>query len=82
MASYDIALALHALVPGARYRGSLTANNQAAYEAILWSADEIRPQPTWAEVHAKALELQGDEEQFNSIVNMPIEAIKQSQEGN
>lgn len=33
----DVALVLSALVPGAQYRGSMTANSKAAYNALVWS---------------------------------------------
>lgn len=46
----DVALAIEALVPAAEYGGSVTANTEEAYNAIVWK-DE-RPQPTWAEVIA------------------------------
>lgn len=52
----DIALALDVLVPGASYRGSLTANTQEAYNAIAWEEEGIN-KPSWAEVLAKAEEL-------------------------
>lgn len=48
----DVALTLAYLVPGAIYLGSLTANDEAAYQAIAWR-DE-RPQPTWPELVAAA----------------------------
>lgn len=46
----DIALALDALVPGAQYRGSLTANTRAAYDALAWSDD--RDKPDWSQIEA------------------------------
>lgn len=46
----DIALAIDKLIPAAEYGGSVTANDQASYEAIRW-ADE-RPKPSWAELLA------------------------------
>lgn len=48
----DVALTLAHLVPNAIYLGSLTANDEAAYLAIVWR-DE-RKQPTWAELVAAA----------------------------
>ncbi len=41
----DIALTLESFVPAAKYRGSLTDNTQAAYDALEWSDD--RKKPTW-----------------------------------
>ncbi len=73
---YDISLALHALVPGARYRGSLTANNQVAYESIIWLPEEVRPQPSWADVHAKATELSGSSQLFEAAIQIPISQIR------
>lgn len=44
----DIALALGRLVPAAEYGGSLTANNQEAYEALRWN--DSRPKPLWDDI--------------------------------
>lgn len=46
----DVALILDKLVPGAKYSGSLTANTQAAYEAIFW--EDEREKPSWEELLA------------------------------
>ena len=46
----DVALAIDALVPAAQYGGSVTANTEAAYNAIRW--EDARPKPTWAEIVA------------------------------
>lgn len=54
----DIALTLDKLVPAAQYRGSLTANDKKAYDAIVW-LDE-RPQPSWPEVNAAWPQVQAD----------------------
>ena len=48
----DIALTLDFLLPGSKYRGSLTENTQQAYNAITW-LDE-RTKPTWGEIQAAA----------------------------
>ncbi|MDP9195202.1 MAG: hypothetical protein M3O22_00260 [Pseudomonadota bacterium] len=53
----DIALALHSLVPRARYRGSLTANRREAYDAIIWLPEENRPKPSWPQILDAALAL-------------------------
>ncbi len=44
----DIATALDALVPAAEYRGSLTANTRAAYNALVWT--DVRAKPDWADI--------------------------------
>lgn len=46
----DIAYALDRLVPGAEYRGSTTANNRAAYDALVWL--DARAKPSWDDVVA------------------------------
>lgn len=51
----DIALILYALVPGARYGGSLTDNTRKAYEAIRW--EDERPQPSYAAIKDAATRL-------------------------
>jgi hypothetical protein len=51
----DVALAIDALVPAAQYRGSVTANTEQAYQAIVW-LDE-RPKPTWAAVEEVTLQV-------------------------
>lgn len=48
----NVALALDALVPGAAYRGSLTANTRTAFDALVWEDD--RTKPSWAQVEAWA----------------------------
>ena len=44
----DIALTLCYLVPGAKYYGSTSANDEAAYDALDWK-DE-RPKPSWQDI--------------------------------
>jgi hypothetical protein len=44
----DIAYNLDQLVPAAQYRGSLTANDQQAYDSIVW--EDEREKPTWAAI--------------------------------
>ncbi len=51
----DIAAALDALVPGADWQGSVTANTEEAYAALRWS--DARPKPSWLDVVAKATEI-------------------------
>ena len=51
----DIAIALDKLMPAARYGGSLTANDRAAYDALVWEDD--RPKPTWAQIEAAGAEV-------------------------
>lgn len=46
----DIAIVIEKLVPSANYFGSLTANDEAAYDALQWS-DE-RTKPTFAQLIA------------------------------
>jgi hypothetical protein len=46
----DVSLVIELLVPGAAYRGSLTANTAEAYDALAW-LDE-RPQPMWEALEA------------------------------
>jgi len=46
----DIALAIDAIVPSAKYGGSVTDNTREAFDALRW--EDSRPQPTWAELEA------------------------------
>ena len=46
----DLALAIEALIPGAQYSGSVTANDQAAYESMQW--EDERAKPLWSDVLA------------------------------
>ena len=46
----DVAYALDQLIPAALYRGSLTANTEAAYDAITWL--DGRTKPSWSEIIA------------------------------
>jgi len=55
----DVALTLDRLVPGAKYRGSLTANTQEAYEKIRW--EDKRVKPTWEELNQETLILQEED---------------------
>ncbi len=47
----DIALCLDELTPAAKYMGSVTANDRAAYDAVKWQ-DE-RPKPDWGDILAR-----------------------------
>ena len=47
----DVASRLDALVPAAKYGGSLTANTQGAYDALRWA--DTRTKPTWADIEAQ-----------------------------
>lgn len=49
----DVALALDVLVPGAQYGGSLTANTEEVYDAIIWQ-DE-RQKPSWEAIQSAQL---------------------------
>lgn len=44
----DVADILNNLVSGAEYRGSLTSNTQAAYDALVWS--DARAKPSWNDI--------------------------------
>lgn len=46
----DVALAIDALIPGAQYGGSVTANTREAFDGIRW--DDTRPRPTWEELQS------------------------------
>ncbi len=46
----DVAMGIEALLPAAQYSGSVTANTEAAFNAITWT--DNRPKPTWQEVVA------------------------------
>ncbi len=46
----DISLAIEKLVPGAEYFGSVTANNQEAYEKLDWK--DRRRKPNWKAIVA------------------------------
>jgi hypothetical protein len=48
MATIDLALALHVLVPEAKYGGSVTSNNKEAFDAIRW--EDMRDKPKWEDV--------------------------------
>jgi hypothetical protein len=48
----DIALAIDALCPGARYGGSVTDNTEAAYQALRW--EDERQKPEWSALVAVA----------------------------
>jgi len=48
----EIAIGLDALVPGAKYRGSLTENTRAAFDALVW--EDQRAKPTWDAVVVEA----------------------------
>ncbi|MGW9947006.1 hypothetical protein J2W92_002343 [Rhizobium leguminosarum] len=49
----DISLALDHLVPAAEYFGSLTANDQDAYDALEWI--DARAKPSWSAIEAAGL---------------------------
>ena len=59
----DIALAIESLVPGAEYSGSVTDNDQNAYQNIVWLSEET--QPSWEAVVAESdrLELETAKEE-------------------
>jgi hypothetical protein len=44
----DVALALHLLVPSAKYGGVLVENNKDSYAALAWN--DKREKPTWEEI--------------------------------
>jgi hypothetical protein len=46
----DVAYAIHTLVPGAVYFGSVSNNTEESYNAIRW--EDEREKPTWAEIIA------------------------------
>jgi hypothetical protein len=46
----DLALAIEKLLPSAEYGGSTTANDEAAFDALVWT--DARDKPTWAEIVA------------------------------
>lgn len=46
----DLALAIDALVPAARYGGATTANDRAAFDALDWT--DQRRKPTWDQIVA------------------------------
>ncbi len=48
----DIAIGLDALVPGAKYRGSLTENTRASFDALVW--EDQRAKPAWDAVVVEA----------------------------
>jgi len=50
MEQFNVALALDRLLPAAQYGNSLTANTEAAYNALRWQDD--RPKPNWADIVA------------------------------
>lgn len=47
----DIALAVDNILPGAKYFGSVTANTQEAWDAVVWKDSRI-DKPTWEELEA------------------------------
>ena len=47
----DIALTVDKLLPAAEYSGSVTANTEAAWDAVSWT-DPRRAKPAWAELEA------------------------------
>lgn len=54
----DLALAIENLVPAAQYGGSTTANDQAAFNALVWEDGRAKPnwtqiQNSWTTVQAK-----------------------------
>jgi hypothetical protein len=49
-----VALALDALVPAAKYGGSLTANTEEAYTALTW--EDEREKPTWDALQTVTIE--------------------------
>ena len=51
----DVSLAIDHLAPAAKYRGSLTANTEKAYNAIQWK--DARAKPTWAELEAAQVDI-------------------------
>lgn len=70
----DVALTLEALVPAAKYRGSLTANDKAAFDALVWEDD--RAKPTWQEmvdntiVYALPLSTQVDRALKQAVIDL------------
>lgn len=44
----DVALAIEELVPAAEYTGSVTSNQEACYDCLVW-LDE-RDKPTWEQI--------------------------------
>jgi hypothetical protein len=46
----DLAILIERLVPAAKYRGSVTANDKAAFDGLIWEDD--RSKPTWSEIEA------------------------------
>ncbi len=46
----DVAAAIDVLVAAAEYRGSLTSNTQADYDALIW--EDERPKPSWEAIQA------------------------------
>lgn len=53
----DLALAIDQLIPGARYSGSCTANDYAAFIALIW--EDQRAKPTWEQLLGSSTTAQG-----------------------
>ncbi|MCK9324154.1 MAG: hypothetical protein M0P69_01520 [Bacteroidales bacterium] len=47
---FDVALAIEALVPQAKYGGSTTSNSKQQYDSLRW--EDVRKKPTWEELEA------------------------------
>lgn len=45
---FDLALAIEALVPKAKYGGSTTSNTKGQYDSLRW--EDVRKKPTWEEL--------------------------------
>ena len=54
----DLASSIELLVPGAAYRGSLTANTQDAYDALIW--EDARTKPLYNDVLVADAQVQKD----------------------
>lgn len=69
----DVAAALDVLAYGAEYRGSLTANTQEAYEAIVW--EDERPKPSWEEIESVVIipKLSKSEQLTLAYKQLPVE---------
>jgi hypothetical protein len=64
----DISLAIEALVPGAEYSGSVTANDLNAYQNIIWLSAEA--QPPWEDVVSASdrMELEAAKEERTAFI--------------
>ena len=49
----DVALAIEALVPAAKYGGTVTNNTADEFDALSW--EDQRPKPTWKQVQAATI---------------------------